>query len=135
MEQPLPFPKEIIAYLPVLILFETAMFAFLLVYLFDMNTFSVEGMTGIITAKYGLLFLAIALLGFLFVAFISGKAFKSGGQADVGFASAAFASCNLPAILGFSLAFLNKAPSLYFPFAALTVLYVVYVFSRSKQSA
>jgi len=131
MEQPASLPKEIVPYLPLLPIAAAAPFAFVLTTISGGSLFSVDAMLGLPGARFGTMFFMIAVLDFLLVAFIAGKAFGSNGNMQ--FAPAAYAACELPAVLGFALAFLNKSPALFAPFAIFTALYSAYAFSKSRQ--
>ena len=132
MEQPIQLPKEIMQYLPLLPVSVVVLFALILPIMLDGSVFSVDAMSSLPDAKFGALFFAIAIFDFLFVAFIAGKAFRGDGQGNAQFAPAAYALCELPAILGFIAAFINKTPAFFAPFALLTVLYSLYLFSKSR---
>ena len=135
MESAIEIPKEIMQYLPLLPITMVLLFTFLLPFIFGGSVFSVEAMSGLHNAKFGDVFFAIAVFDFLLVVFVARKAFRSDGQGNAQFAPAAYALCELPAVLGFALSYLDKIPAFFAPFALLTVIYSLYVFSKSKARA
>ena len=130
MDERVSLPKEILPYLPLLPIAMIFLLAYVLSIQFDGSLLSLDAMSGLPDAKFGAPFFAIAIFGFLIVAFIAGKAFGSNGNIQL--APAAYGTCELPAVLGFALAFLNKSPALFAPFALITLLYSLYVFSKSR---
>ena len=129
---PMPLPKEIVPYLPLMPIAITALLAFALSTLSYGSLFSFEQMARLPDARYGTAFFLVAILDFLFVAFFANKAFGNGSQVNMQFAPAAYAACELPAILGFALAFVNESSALFTPFALISIIYAVYVFSKSR---
>ena len=135
MESAITISKEIMQYLPLLPISMVLLFTFLLPFIFGGSVFSVEAMSGLPDAKFGAVFFAIAVFDFLLVVFVARKAFRSDGQGKAQFAPAVYAMCELPAVLGFALAYLDKTPAFFAPFALLTIIYSMYVFSMSRARA